>query len=129
LLKNDVFGAGMYRLRCVLRRTGRRHFALQVHHAWKDGVCFGVDCESGEVAYLHEKSTNFDIVQRPRVIFGPDNWIGVSAFIRIGPSLIGELFVILYAAKTNRDIYYDGMGEDCFAVAALDIDRVHDFEG
>src|SRR5262249_36060687 len=72
LLKNDVFGAGMYRLRCVLRRTGRRHFALQVHHAWKDGVCFGVDCESGEVAYLHEKSTNFDIVQRPRVIFGPD---------------------------------------------------------
>lgn len=129
LIKNDVWPAGVYRVRCVLRRVGQRHMGISVHHMWKDGVAFGVDLDTGEVAHHDVKGTGFSMIQEPEIEFGEDHWITVSALIRIDQAINGRLFLMLYSAKSNREFYYTGMGEPCFHIAALDLTVANESNG
>ena len=127
LMRNDVWAPGVYRVRCILRRVGRRHIGIHVHNAWTNGVSFGVDLDTGRVAQHDAKGSGFSLIQTPRVVFSQDQWVAVSAFVRIDRVINGELFLMMYAAESNLQFFYTGMGEPCFEIAALDLDVVGEF--
>ncbi len=127
LVRRDVWETGVYRVRCILRRVGRRHLGIQVHHVWESGISFGVDLDTGEVAQHDPSGSGFSLVQKPRVMFGQDQWVAVSAFVRIDRVINGEIFLVMYAAESSHQFYYSGTEEPCFEVAALDLDIVEEF--
>lgn len=129
LVRNYVWAPGLYRVRCILRRIGPRHLGIHVHHDWTNGISFGVDLDTGQVAQHDAKGSGFSLVQTPRVVFGQDRWVAVSAFVRIERMINGELFLVMYAAESSRRFYYAGSGEPCFEIAALDLDVVEEFGG
>jgi len=129
MIRNDVWMPGMYRVRCILRRVGRRHLGLHVHHKWTNGIRFGIDLDTGQVVPHEANGSGFSLVQTPKVVFGQDQWIAVSALVRIDRVINGDLFLVMYAAETTLQFYYTGLGEPCFEIAALDLDIVDDFGG